>query len=93
MSALEQAVVERASGEQVSRTKSFLAAAAAGFAAAALTYKLLRSGGNLILSRCPTEWKERLRVWGQPRPDWAVAERVRAALDPHGAMNPGRFVF
>ena len=49
-------------------------------------------GGNLILARCPTEWKERLRVWGQPRADWAIAERVRAALDPHGAMNPGRFV-
>jgi hypothetical protein len=46
MSVLEQAAVERASGEQVSRTKSFLAAAAAGFAAAALTYKLLRSGGS-----------------------------------------------
>ena len=51
-----------------------------------------RDGGNLILSRCPTEWKERLRVWGEPRPDWAIAERVKAALDPHGAMNPGRFV-
>jgi glycolate oxidase FAD binding subunit len=49
-------------------------------------------GGNLILARCPTDWKERLRVWGEPRADWAIAERVRAALDPHSAMNPGRFV-
>jgi glycolate oxidase FAD binding subunit len=49
-------------------------------------------GGNLIVSRCPTEWKESLRVWGEPRADWAIAERVRAALDPHRAMNPGRFV-
>jgi glycolate oxidase FAD binding subunit len=49
-------------------------------------------GGSLILSCCPTEWKERLRVWGEPRGDWSVAERVKAALDPHGAMNPGRFV-
>ena len=54
--------------------------------------RAVRDGGNLILSRCPTEWKERLRVWGEPRADWAIAERVRAALDPHGAMNPGRFV-
>jgi glycolate oxidase FAD binding subunit len=53
----------------------------------------VREGGNLILLRCPTEWKERLRVWGQPRPDWALGARVRAVLDPHGAMNPGRFVF
>jgi glycolate oxidase FAD binding subunit len=54
--------------------------------------RAVREGGNLILSRCPTEWKERLRIWGEPRADWAIAERVRAALDPHGAMNPGRFV-
>jgi glycolate oxidase FAD binding subunit len=54
--------------------------------------RAVRDGGNLILSRCPTDWKERLRVWGEPRADWAIAERVRAALDSHGAMNPGRFV-
>jgi glycolate oxidase FAD binding subunit len=54
--------------------------------------RAVADGGNLIVSRCPTEWKERLGVWGQPRADWAIAERVRAALDPHGAMNPGRFV-
>jgi glycolate oxidase FAD binding subunit len=49
-------------------------------------------GGNLVLSRCPSEWKESLRVWGEPRADWAISERVKAALDPHHAMNPGRFV-
>jgi glycolate oxidase FAD binding subunit len=49
-------------------------------------------GGNLILSRCPLEWKDRLHVWGEPRSDWALSERVKAALDPHHAMNPGRFV-
>lgn len=49
-------------------------------------------GGNLILSRCPTEAKEQLRVWGEPRPDWAIAERVKQTLDPKRVMNPGRFV-
>jgi glycolate oxidase FAD binding subunit len=52
----------------------------------------VRDGGNLILARCPTAWKEILHVWGEPRPDWSIAERVKAALDPHAAMNPGRFV-
>ncbi len=49
-------------------------------------------GGNLILSRCPAESKGRLSVWGEPRADWAIGERVKQALDPHHAMNPGRFV-
>jgi glycolate oxidase FAD binding subunit len=49
-------------------------------------------GGSVILPRCPTAWKEPLRVWGDPRSDWEIAERVKRALDPKGLMNPGRFV-
>ncbi len=51
-----------------------------------------QDGGNVILAHCPTEWKKNLPVWGKPRGDWSIAERVKAALDPHAAMNPGRFV-
>jgi glycolate oxidase FAD binding subunit len=51
-----------------------------------------RDGGSLILPRCPTDWKAALHVWGTPRPDWALAERVKHAFDPKGVMNPGRFV-
>lgn len=51
-----------------------------------------RLGGSLILSACPTAWKGRLGVWGPRRPDWALAERVKAALDPGHVLNPGRFV-
>jgi glycolate oxidase FAD binding subunit len=49
-------------------------------------------GGSLTLPRCPTAWKDRLKVWGDPRPDWLIAERIKAALDPSGVFNPGRFV-
>jgi hypothetical protein len=44
MGPLENAVVERARGGQPSRLKSFIAAAVVGFAAAAATFRLLRSG-------------------------------------------------
>ncbi len=57
-----------------------------------LRAEAVHDGGNLTLSRCPGEWKSRLKVWGEPRPDWAVAERIKAAFDPRGVMNPGRFV-
>lgn len=48
--------------------------------------------GGLILPRCPTDLKPSLNVWGRPRPDRALARRVMQALDPAGAMNPGRFL-
>jgi glycolate oxidase FAD binding subunit len=57
-----------------------------------LRAEAVRDGGNLILARCPTPWKGRLRVWGEPRGDWALAGRIKRALDPRGVMNPGRFV-
>ena len=46
MGPLEEAVVERAGGNQPSRTKSLIAAAVVGFAAAVATFRLLRSGSK-----------------------------------------------
>ncbi len=58
----------------------------------ALRAEAVRLGGNLTLPRCPTAWKSRLRVWGEPESDLAIARRVKAALDPKSVLNPGRFV-
>lgn len=51
-----------------------------------------RLGGTLILPVCPTAWKPRLKVWGNPRPDWELSRKVKQALDPADVLNPGRFL-
>lgn len=58
----------------------------------ALRARACEAGGNLILARCPTAWKDRTAVWGTPRGDWPLMERLKQALDPGALLNPGRFV-
>jgi glycolate oxidase FAD binding subunit len=48
--------------------------------------------GNLVLVRCPPDWKRTLPVWGRPRTDTALMRRVKEKLDPKRLFNPGRFV-
>ena len=47
---------------------------------------------NAVVTRCPTAWKERRNVWGKPRGEWAVMQKIKTALDPAGVMNPGRYI-
>jgi glycolate oxidase FAD binding subunit len=48
--------------------------------------------GNLVVLRCPSDWKQSLPVWGLPRGDRELMRSVKQALDPRGLFNPGRFV-
>lgn len=41
---------------------------------------------------CPSEWKGELNVWGPPREDFILHQRVKRAFDPHNIFAPGRFV-
>jgi glycolate oxidase FAD binding subunit len=54
--------------------------------------KAAAAGGNVVLPRCPPEWKRHLPVWGAPRGDIALMRRVKEQLDPRRLFNPGRFV-
>jgi glycolate oxidase FAD binding subunit len=57
-----------------------------------LTDKAVRASGNLVLSRCPVEWKCQLPVWGRGRGDLWLMRRVKEQLDPRNLFNPGRFI-
>jgi glycolate oxidase FAD binding subunit len=57
-----------------------------------LTSFAVAARGNLIVTRCPAEWKTVLPIWGQPTGDRIVMKAVKAKLDPNHIFNPGRFV-
>jgi hypothetical protein len=46
--------------------------------------------GNVIVRRCPVEWKRQLPIWGVPRGDAWLMRTIREKLDPHQLFNPGR---
>jgi glycolate oxidase FAD binding subunit len=48
--------------------------------------------GNVVLTRCPPEWKRTLPVWGRPRGDLDLMRAVKDKLDPRRLFNPGRFL-
>ncbi len=41
---------------------------------------------------CPPELKRELNIWGTPREDFLLMQRVKRAFDPHNIFAPGRFV-
>jgi glycolate oxidase FAD binding subunit len=51
-----------------------------------------RSMGNVVLLRCPIEFKRVRCIWGRPPPDLSLQKAVKRALDPQNLFNPGRFV-
>lgn len=57
-----------------------------------LRERAVTAGGNLVLLRCPTEWKATLGVWGERRGEWELMKAVKRQLDPKDLFNPGRFV-
>jgi glycolate oxidase FAD binding subunit len=71
----------------------------AGFFAApddAATVSTLRAaaqagGGFLVVEKAPAALKSPDWVWGEPRPDFALMQRLKNAFDKHNVCAPGRF--
>jgi glycolate oxidase FAD binding subunit len=49
-------------------------------------------GGNLLILHCDREWQSQLPMCGFPEPAWPLMQQLKRQLDPHGILNPGRFV-
>jgi glycolate oxidase FAD binding subunit len=49
-------------------------------------------GGGVVLQHAPVALKRAVGVWGPRRGDWGMMEKIAAAFDPAGIMNPGRMV-
>lgn len=41
---------------------------------------------------CPIELKRELSIWGPPREDFVLQQRVKRAFDPYNIFAPGRFI-
>jgi glycolate oxidase FAD binding subunit len=51
-----------------------------------------RAQGSVVVTRCPSEWKKSLDVWGPPPEGAWLMREVKKKFDPRGIFNPGRFV-
>jgi glycolate oxidase FAD binding subunit len=48
--------------------------------------------GNLVVLHCDPDWKSQMPICGDPEPSWPLMRKLKRQLDPHGLLNPGRFV-
>jgi glycolate oxidase FAD binding subunit len=58
----------------------------------ALSESAVSLGGAAVVEGCGVELKHHVDVWGRPRTDLAVMRQLKEQFDPHGTLNPGRFL-
>lgn len=49
-------------------------------------------GGHAVVESAPLAVKERVAVWDAAGPTLRLMKGIKERLDPHGILNPGRFV-
>jgi glycolate oxidase FAD binding subunit len=48
--------------------------------------------GHVVMFSAPHQLKEGLDVWGPPPATLSLMRGLKQQFDPHGLLNPGRFV-
>jgi glycolate oxidase FAD binding subunit len=51
-----------------------------------------RLRGHRVMERAPVAVKQHCQVWGTPGDDFALMRAIKTSFDPHGRLNPGRFI-
>jgi len=49
-------------------------------------------GGSATIPWCPRELKPSVSLWWPVRGDLALMKKVKAVMDPHNILAPGRFL-
>jgi glycolate oxidase FAD binding subunit len=58
----------------------------------ALRQICVQERGALVIERAPVELRLTANVWGDPRADLAIMQRLKEQFDPRHTLNPGRFI-